>query len=146
MSSVGAPEPLKQLLANQGHQEVSLEDSFIQVAHYMDPEDAWIKVWQQIESRIVDVVNYTLRALWSAIRLGFYEEQLDFGIRWRFHSRCTRSPLYRTQIEGHPWPSMLWTIATEQEGLGWGIRSILNDLRWSQLSWDLRLSRSSQDL
>jgi ATP-dependent helicase/DNAse subunit B len=53
MSSVGASEPLERLLADQGPQ-VNLEGSFIQVAHYKDPEDELIQVCRQIKKRIVD--------------------------------------------------------------------------------------------
>ena len=53
MSSVGASEPLERLLADQGPR-VNLEGSFIQVAHYKDPEDELIQVCRQIKKRIVD--------------------------------------------------------------------------------------------
>ncbi len=38
MSSVGASEPLERSLADQGPNKVCLEGSFIEVAHYTDPE------------------------------------------------------------------------------------------------------------
>lgn len=52
-SSVEVSGPLKRLLADQGP-KVNLEGSFIQVAHYKDPEEELIQVCRRIKKQIVD--------------------------------------------------------------------------------------------